>query len=296
MLFVADAERVAFNRVFEAVVDGVWEPTVIDDDSGVLVRVASENKVLLEFLRVSRIDDGLLAGEEARYKRFLYTLGVVSRVLDGLDYAFFKLVKPIHYVPADIDVLIGRSDVARAVYRLSSHGFRVEVAEPYTVTLVRGDAIVDLYVHPALGGVVYLDGGRLLDYKTSMVWNGLELPVLERDVEAIVVASHAVFKEKLFTLNDYITIREYITRRTIELARELNAYTAITMSLQIIKKTGEGMVTLPYKIPVGKWITLLASKIVKDRNTRGTLPNLLYAARDKRFGKLIIDKFTRETY
>jgi len=78
-----------------------------------------------------------------------------------------------------VDILVERNHACSAASRLKELGFRVEVVEPYCVTLTsrrvhlkkyRGRgvdhyaatryrrAIVDLYVHPTLGGVAYLDG------------------------------------------------------------------------------------------------------------------------------------------
>jgi hypothetical protein len=75
----------------------------------------------------------------------------------------WKFKKPFEHVSVDLDILVRVEDVSRAVRALVSRGFRVVVWEPYTVTLVRGGFIVDLYTHPSFAWVVYMDGGRLLE-------------------------------------------------------------------------------------------------------------------------------------
>jgi hypothetical protein len=43
------------------------------------------------------------------------------------------------------------------VRALRDRGFRIAVAEPYTVTLERRGFIVDLYTEPAFAWVVYME-------------------------------------------------------------------------------------------------------------------------------------------
>jgi len=89
----------------------------------------------------------------------------ISKLLRGCDYAFFKLFKPLSYVPADIDILVDAGQVGRVVHEIVRLGYRVTVKDPYCITLTRGDSIIDLYVHPSLGGMIFIDGGKLLEYR-----------------------------------------------------------------------------------------------------------------------------------
>lgn len=126
---------------------------------------ASKNKVLLQFLRALDIDNDLRFREEARYETFLRRLEEVESALRSLDHVFIKLKKPVSYVPLDIDVLVKRKHIAEAVLRLKSRGFRVEVVEPYTVTMAGRRIIVDLYRHPSMESIVFMDGDRLLKHR-----------------------------------------------------------------------------------------------------------------------------------
>lgn len=63
----------------------------------------------------------------------------------------------------------------RAVKALCLCGFKIIIAEPYTVTLVRRGFIVDLYTEPSFAWVVYMDGGRLLkDHVEEVEVNGVQ--------------------------------------------------------------------------------------------------------------------------
>ncbi|KSW10751.1 hypothetical protein CF15_08190 [Pyrodictium occultum] len=283
----------AFRLVYEAVVHGrAVEPGELLEEC---IEAASKNKVLLEFLRAAGVQGRLRALEEARYRLFLEALHLVSRALRGLNYVFFKLRKPARYVPSDIDVLVDPGDAARARRRLERVGFRVEVLEPYTITMRRGRVIVDLYTYPTVGGVVYLDGPRLLEYRELGVFEGLEIPLLERPLEALVAAAHAVYKERLYTLNDYVTLARWGSRTMLRLAEELGCSDAVREALRIHSMVYMGGV-LPYRIPLARWLLLLLRKASRDAATRATLPNIARAFEDPRFGELVRSKLLRETY
>jgi len=285
----------AFQIVYDVVVRGKRMPL----DGDVLaecIEVASKNKVLLHFLRALDIRSDIRLREEARYRRFLGNLSVVVDALEGLDYVFIKLRKPAIYVPADIDVLAARNRVPEAVSRLMRRGFSVEVAEPYCVTMVRGSTIVDLYVYPTLGGMIYLDVGKLLEYGVFAEFDGVEIPVLETYAEALITIAHALYKERIYTLNDYMTVRAWFSTKTIKLAEELNCLDAVEETIIIHRLVEEQRLALPYRISFAKWLGLLGYKILRDGLARATLSNLPKTLKDRRFGKLILSKVVRDTY
>jgi len=46
---------------------------------------------------------------------------------------------------------------------IEGRGYRVAVEDPYRLTLTKGDSIIDFYVHPSLGGVIFINGQGLLE-------------------------------------------------------------------------------------------------------------------------------------
>jgi len=287
--------RKAFSVVYSVVVEGKRVEV-----SGELlercIEVASKNKILLHFLRALNIENGIRAREEARYRMFLGVLRSMSRALQGLDYAFIKLVKPVTYVPSDVDVLVDRRDLGEAVRRLQSLGFEIEVLEPYCITMRRGSAVVDLYLHLTLGGAIYIDARALAGYTTIHDIDGIEVHTLERWMESLVAAAHALYKERLYTLNDLVTVERWLSAKTIELARELRCLDALRRALTINHLVREGAVELPYKLPLSQWMHLLATKMLRDSVTRATVLNVFKALRDPRIGRLIVSKIMRESY
>ena len=262
-----------------------------------LVRLAGYNKVLLGFLRAVDYRGFLRDREEARFRVFLDRLRLVSRALRGLDHVFVKLYKPVSYVPADIDVLVSRRDMSRAVSRLRDLGYRVEVSEPYCVTLTRGGSIIDLYTDLTLGGgLIYLPSELVFSSVRYVDFSGLEVPVPSRGVEALIAAAHAVYKEKIYTLSDYLTTRSWLSRESIEYASRYCLDQVVSEALAINNMVDSGRIELPHRVPLARWLRIHIQKIASDPIARASSIAMLGILRDPRLGRLIVSKLTRISY
>jgi hypothetical protein len=261
-----------------------------------LKKLALKNKVLLQFLNVVKTDEPLRVEQEIRLRRTVQAARCLSDNLDGFDYVFFKFVKPVKYTPADIDLLVSLEDSLGVVRKIESLGYFVVVAEPYCTTLVNGESIVDVYVHPTIGGIIYLDGARLLEHVRHVEFNGFKIRTLAPHVEALVAAAHAVYKEKLYTLNDYFVIKKWVTKESFTLAKKLNCEYALKLALSLNQKIDCGQLNMPYSLPVSFWFFVLLQKFCQDKLTSATSLNVLKALKDERSGKHVTSKLTRETY
>jgi len=263
-----------------------------------LLRLARLNKVELEVaLRLGVKDeaDRLLD----RYNRVMRLSRAISRALKshGVKFAFFKFLRPVKYVPADLDLLVHADHVRTAIKVVSKLGFQVEVSEPFTVTLRCGEYIVDLYVHPCIAGsVCYLNGNVLLEHVSDVKVDGVNVPCLRPYAEVIVVVAHALYKEHLVTLNDYLTFKKWFSSETDKLSRELRCETAIEYMRGLADLIEHGRVALPYRLPVAHALRLILDKVRKDKLTRSTLLYSVNKLRDRRLLNQIISHFTRETY
>jgi hypothetical protein len=260
-----------------------------------LIKHASQNKVLLELLRRLNIDNELRRKQEEARTRIINEANRIANVLEGLDYAFFKLAKPVAYVPADIDILIDSDHVWCALEKLAKLGYRIVVKEPYTITL-KGTVLVDLYTYLSVANMVYLDSQKLLDRIGIIEMDGVPLPTLEKPIEALVTAAHAVYKEGIFTLNDHITITGWITQKTLAVAKQLHAQYAITLAMSLAAQVEKRELEIPYKLPAPYHIYILLLKAINDSQFRVTLPKILAKLEDKRTLKLIKVRVKRKTY
>ncbi|MEM2288950.1 MAG: nucleotidyltransferase family protein, partial [Sulfolobales archaeon] len=245
------------GRVSEVYIDG-------------LVELAKLNKVLLGFLRRIGYEGSLRILEENRYRWYMSEIARVSKAMDGLDYALFKFRKPIEHVSVDIDILIRTRHLREAVRRLKEAGFRVEVLEPYTVTMVKGRTVVDLYTHPSFAWTIYLNGERLLDEVETVELEtaGVEVRALSREAEAVATLAHAIYKEHVYLLSDYYVAREWLNTKALVLARELKAEEAVETALRLNEQIEKGLVEAPIKLTPVQSIEILARKFVEDSNFR----------------------------
>ncbi len=262
-----------------------------------LTFLAVKNKVLLHFLRVTGWNNLLRASQEQAINTTINTVHVLSDLLEGSNYAFFKFLKPMNYVPSDIDILVNLCDVEEFVKKISRLGYNVAVKEQYCVTLIKGSSVIDLYVHPTIGNVIYLAGDVLLRHTTKLEFHGFDVITLEKYAEVLMAAAHAIYKEKLYTLNDYFTIKTWVTPKSFSLAKELNCEYALDFALELNQKVDNANINLPYRVPLALWFTILMKKWCNDEFTRATSTNILKTMLyDRRFVDLTVSKLTRTTY
>ncbi|MEM1582639.1 MAG: hypothetical protein QXK89_09055 [Candidatus Bathyarchaeia archaeon] len=270
--------------------------SIVEDDFDKLVGLAGLNKVLLGFLRRIGYWGPLRYWEENRYRRYMTEAAMVSRALSSLDYALFKFRKPVEHVSVDVDILVRYEHLPEAVKNLAGAGFRVEVAEPYTVTMIRGGTIVDLYTQPSFAWVVYLDGERLLGETEIIEVNGVEAKALTMEAEAIATAAHAVYKEHIYLLTDYYVIKEWINSKTLKLAGELNVKEAVQISLELNKRIEEGRAEAPIKLNQAEIAKVLVKKFARDPNFRATSINIPKIIARKRSMQQLIQRIKRRSY
>lgn len=261
-----------------------------------LSELARLNKVLLGFLRRIGYGGPLRTREENLYRRYMIEVSRVSEALNNLDYALFKFRKPIEHVSVDIDVLVRYEHLPKAVKNLAELGFRVEVSEPYTVTIVRGKTIVDLYTHPSFAWIVYLNGERLLENMEMIEVNGVKAKALTTEAEAITTVAHAIYKEHIYLLTDYYVTKQWLNSGAINLARELNAEEALQMSLKLNKYIEKGLVETPIKLNPTQIVEILARKFMKDSNFRTTTINMIKLATKKRTIQELTSRIKRKSY
>ncbi len=286
----------SFKVLYDTVVEKKYVGELSDSILRQALKLASLNKVLLQFLRDLGLKGSLRDKEEGRFRSFIRSVNEISNSLRGLNYVFFKILKPAAYVPSDIDLLIDPTHMITALLRLEGLGYRIKVVEPYCVTVSSTGSLVDLYLHPTLGGMIYLDGGKLLHFRREIYFNGVRIPVLKEYVEALVSAVHALFKERIYTLSDYLVLTEMSSKETLELAREHNCLKSLLLAFKLNDEVKKGSLPLPYKVPMSLWIAYVGYKIAKDPIARSSSLNIIKALKDHRIGRLALSKITRKSY
>jgi hypothetical protein len=284
------------NGLTAKLINAIFNSAKPNIDLDLLLTHAVKNKILLHLLRALNIQGSMREQQESGISKVTKVVQILSKLLKNYNYAFFKLIKPISYVPADVDILVDESQAEKATHEIIRLGYTIAVKDPYCITLTKGDSIIDLYVHPSLGGAIFIDGQKLLEHTCIVEFNGAEVKSLESYAEALVVACHAIYKERIYTLNDYFTVERWANMKAIRLAQELKCEEALKTAMSLNRKISLGALETPYRIPLPMWLAILARKLEKDKLTRTTSINMLKSLTNKRAGKLLTSKLTRETY
>jgi hypothetical protein len=279
-------------RLLNAVVNGAKPDVSLD----LLLIHAGKNKILLHLLRALNIQGSMREQQESGIRKVIEVVHTLSKLLKNYNYAFFKLIKPISYVPADVDILVDESQAEKATHEIMRLGYTIAVKDPYCITLTKGDSIIDLYVHPSLGGMILLNGQKLLEHPCITEFNGTEVRSLKSYAEALVAASHAIYKERIYTLNDYFTVKEWASTNSFKMAEGLSCKPALKLALTLNEKIEKGLIETPYKIPTPHWIALLLQKVCNDKLARASATNIIKVLTKHNLSRAMMAKFMRESY
>jgi len=138
-----------------------------------------------------------------------------------------------------------------------------------------------------------------LERSCTKEFNEAEVKSVENHAEALVAASHAIYKERIYTLNDYFTVEKWASEKALKLAQELKCGGAIKTAIDLNREIRLGTLEMPYKIPTLTWLAMLAREFQADQTdslTRATSINTLGTLTNKRIGNLLTSKLIRETY
>ncbi len=236
----------------------------VEINRGGIIELAKLNKVLLHVLRVVNYEGELRwGGQENGLRRVINVVSEVEDALNGIEHAFIKLIKPVVYVPADVDVLVRRDQVLLAAARLIRRGYRLLLYEPYTITLVKDGINVDLYVHPSVADLIYARGGEdFLRLKAVGEYHGVKVSTIDRSAEVVLTILHAIYKEGIITLNDALTIINWLSDDAVNLCERLRCGRAMELALSIVLSSIAGSLVLPYKLSMGLWSMNLLMRVL----------------------------------
>ena len=271
------------------------KPSNIDNN---LLEHAARNKILLHVLRKLNIHNRLRIEQEERLDTIRKTLANIWR---NLPYdnriSLIKFSKPVIYVPSDIDLLVHEDILQDTIRVLRNLGFRLQIVEPYCITLIgRKNVIIDLYIYPSVSNIIYLDRDILLNNTTVAEIDGTIIRTLNKEAETLITIAHAVYKENMITLNDYLTVMAWYNSKVAELAKKSNILYAVNITLEYMNLINKGLMETPVRIAPERLLRAYIEKIMNDRLTRSSIIKVIKKMNDKRLGPLILSKLTRKTY
>ncbi len=282
--------------------------------------LASLNKINLLYAQLTQSKD-----EESLSQKYNETLKTINEISNdfndnGLNYAIFKTIKPFPYTPSDIDILIGYKDLEQAKTTLSRRGYN-SIAKDIFCTTMHKDMNIDLYLEPSVANLPYLSSTILMqEKKATRLVDGSNAATLCNEAEFIAVSCHSLYKEQMFTLNDFITLALLAEgaqiSKVIEIANNLNVLDAVMLvsglsrtiidELMIVPKIARLFENLnvpkipvsgmPHKFSATTVSKMLFKKIMHDRQTRKYVPRAVIANLSRRQVKKFIEHIRRTTY
>jgi len=219
-------------------------------DLGYLIIEASRNNVEFPFYERlhSRLDNNavrrILRIVEIKHRKFLEVLKSVAELFEGsgIDYVVFKTIPPYKYLPRDIDILVDKKDLKKAINLLISKGFRLTKTHIIhkEVSLVKDDVEVDLHWQIGWMGNRVIDEISILRNSISYKLEDINVRVPDPTHEFLLIATHSILQHHYITLGEVHYIRALIARHDIDykfvlkLANERDLYTSLAFLLLIV--------------------------------------------------------------
>jgi hypothetical protein len=286
-----------------------------------LAEIAKLNKISLLYLSSSTgaRDHDLMR----RYRLLLETLQDVCSAFNkqSIRYCVFKTIKPFPTTPSDVDILLHQDDLQKAESLLISSGYIRTAHDAYSSTLEK-EMIVDLQLQPSVSNVPYLPKMLLMKNAVIKNINGIDVYTLSPEAELIVIAAHAIYKEQMFTMNDYYAITllaehadpmllhnladsasvTEVVRLAVALCSQITAEVFDSdlkvshLSHELGSPTKWTIQAMPLKFPFSMVVKLLLSRAAKDKDMRTkVLPAIFRIASPRQIAK-IVSHIRRKTY
>jgi len=188
-----------------------------------LYRYAVRNRMALLYLealnrhkQLGFLDEEIQKLRE-RYARVTDAILRVSHVLrkSGVNYAFFKTVRPYKEVTVDIDILVFRSDYYQAVKSLQRTGYVLLEGDQFSTTFrdIGARLNVDIYNEVHVSRLIYLDKAMLEGFVVEKRLPDNEVvDCLNQVADLLCVIAHSVLKEQMYVLSEYYTSLNYLSQ------------------------------------------------------------------------------------
>jgi len=133
---------------------------------------------------------------------------VASILVDaGLNYSFFKSIRPYSYTTVDLDIIAFDGDLEPFGEAFTAAGFITLDEGPLSTTFrdpISGIGI-DIYDEIGVSKIVYLDKRNLLDHVVDVGIGGGTVRALDPASDLLAIISHSIIKELMYVLSEYYT-------------------------------------------------------------------------------------------
>ena len=272
-----------------------------------LIRYAHKNKVLLYLLlRMNKLPTNLQYFKRTlvnRYEKVNSIIGDIAESLEHqrIEYCVFKTLRPVPYTPVDVDILLfnGEDLLKAAILIREKHDAEMDAINEYGCSfyLKRAQFYVDLHASIHVAGFTYIPKDELKSSCTTTHVKGRSVTVLEPEYELITLVGHAIFKEQVITLLDYLCVLSLLSKTNFRSLREAlqrtNMFPPFISFMEIVKKSR----CFPTPIRPSEFLKLTFHKFLMDSEARKTILNpLSELLHNRRKLVTVLEHFRRETY
>jgi len=244
---------------------------------------ALKNKMPLLYLEaVNRAGELGSLGEEyvrlrRKYAKIEEAVCKISKNLNtwGVNYAFFKSIKPYLEVTVDIDILVFGSKYPNVLRNMRDAGYVFLARGPLSATFrdVKSEVDFDVYDEVGVSRIVYLDKDVLENIAGERkLSNGEVVRSLLPEADLLSVIAHSVLKEQMYVLSEYYTTLYYLADMKDE---TLNSFLSLVdkCKLRLAVETHIGISAMLYYGAYGKLPICLVKLITMLKNNHLELPH-----------------------
>jgi len=214
-------------------------------------------------------------------KKMTSLISLISLIDHCEPFLLIKFRRELKYIPSDFDFLVTPKSLHCISTSLKSHGFKIVSLNKYTVTLQKGEVVVDLYLQPSMGNVVFMSSDELFQEAEAIYINDQKVKVPTTCKELKLLYLHALFKEMKITLNDFVTSLKW----------SLNCNIDVKLLLRDFMYSDES----PTRVSAYSLLTIV-TKLIKEEHFRSTLPYFISALLSKGSLREISKKLIWKSY
>jgi len=193
----------------------------------------------------------------------------------GVEYAFFKSIKPYREVTVDIDILVFGSEYLNVIRKMKDAGYKFLARGPLSSTFRDSKADVDFDVYDDVGVscIIYLDKDILANFVNYReLSNGAVVRSLSPEADLLSVIAHSVLKEQMYVLSEYYTTLYYLVKMRDDALNSF-LYLVDKCKLRLAVETHFGITALLHKEVYGKLPVCLAKLIKMLKKNHLELPH-----------------------
>lgn len=188
--------------------------------------------------RAKTLMDEYLRRRSEQLKEMIFITDICNRL--GIEFAFFKTIRPFTYIPDDVDVIIKRKEDLKFLTKvLKGSGYRFLSKGTPEVNFIKFTnntfVALDIHVTMASGYLTLLRSNTIWE---NIIWqkleNGMQVPILSDEYEIILSAAYMAFKDFCINIATLYLITHALLTFDIERIKRYAEQEGLELPLSIL--------------------------------------------------------------